>query len=83
MSVERIANPFRTAGHRVSAVTPAPFARLWLTVMVAMERRQARTRLGEMDDRMLRDIGIHRGDAERAVHHGREQAAPVLPWWKG
>ncbi len=82
MSVERIANPFRTAGHRVSAVTPGPFARLWFTVAVAMERRQARARLGEMDDRMLRDIGIHRSDAERAVRHGRDTGRPVLPWWK-
>ena len=81
MSVERIANPLRTAGHRASAVTPGPFARLWFTVVVTMERRQARKLVGQMDDRMLRDIGIDRGDAERAIRHGREQPAPVLPWW--
>ncbi|MEO3472663.1 DUF1127 domain-containing protein [Roseomonas sp. CAU 1739] len=81
MSVERIANPFRTAGHRASAVTPGPFARLWSTAVVAMERRQARKLVGQMDDRMLRDIGIHRGDAERAIRYGRDEVVPVLPWW--
>jgi uncharacterized protein YjiS (DUF1127 family) len=81
MSVERIANPFRTAGLRVSAPTPGPFARLWLMAAVTIERRRARKLIGQMDDRMLRDIGIHRGDTERAIRHGREDAAPVLPWW--
>lgn len=81
MSVERIANPFRTAGHRASAATPGPVARLWFTAAVALERRRARSMLGQMEDRMLRDIGIHRGDAERAIRQGREDATPVLPWW--
>ena len=81
MPVEHIANPLRTAGCRASAATPGPFARLWCTVVVAMERRQARAVVGQMDDRMLRDIGTHRGDAERAIRHGREDASPVLPWW--
>lgn len=81
MSVDRIANPLRTAGHRVSAVTPGLVTRLWWTVAVAMERRQARKLIGQMDDRMLRDIGIHRGDAERAIRHGHDHRAQVLPWW--
>ncbi|MBR0651627.1 DUF1127 domain-containing protein [Roseomonas terrae] len=82
MSVERIANPLRTAGRRVSATTPGPFARLWFAAAVAMERRRALTMIGQMDDRMLRDIGIHRGDAERAVSEGRDMMKPVLPWWE-
>ena len=81
MSVDRIANPLRTAERRVSAATPGPFARLWFTAVVAMERRRARKLVGQMDDRMLRDIGIHRGDAERAIRHGRNDVPPVLPWW--
>ena len=82
MSVDRIANPLRTAGHWVSAVTPAPFARLWFRAVVAMERRRARKLIGLMDDRMLRDIGVQHGDIERAIRHGRDHAAPVRPWWK-
>jgi uncharacterized protein YjiS (DUF1127 family) len=81
MSVERIANPFRIAGRRVSATTPGPFARVWFSVAIAMERRRALALVGQMDDRMLRDIGIHRGDADRAIRYGREDAKPVLPWW--
>ena len=81
MSVDRIANPLRTAGHRVSAVTPGLFARLWFTVVVATERRRARKLIGQMDDRMLRDIGIHRGDTERAIRQGRDDLMPVRPWW--
>jgi uncharacterized protein YjiS (DUF1127 family) len=81
MSVEHIANPFRTAGRRASATTPGPFARLWFTVAVAMERRRALALVGQMEDRMLRDIGTDRGDADRAVRHGRESAKPIQPWW--
>ena len=81
MSVDRIANPLRTAGRRVSAATPGPVARLWFTAVVAMERRRARKLVGQMDDRLLRDIGIDRGDAERAIRHGRDDMPPVLPWW--
>lgn len=81
MTVERIANPLRTARHRAAAVTPGLVARLWLTAVVAVERRRARQIIGQMDDRMLRDIGIHRGDSERAIRHGREEYAPVRPWW--
>jgi len=73
MSVERIANPLRTAGH--------PAMRLWSTAVDAMERRRAARLVGEMDDRMLSDIGIQRGDAERAIRHGREHVERALPWW--
>lgn len=84
MSVERIANPLRTAGHPARLVTidaPGPLMRLWTTAVDAMERRRAARLVREMDDRMLRDIGIHRGDAERAIRQGREDAQPVMPWW--
>lgn len=84
MSVERIANPLRTAGHPARLVTidaPGPLMRLWSTAVDAMERRRAARLVGEMDDRMLSDIGIQRGDAERAIRHGREQVERALPWW--
>lgn len=81
MAVDRIANPLRTAGHRASAVAPGLITRLWLTAVVAIERRQARKLVGQMDDRMLRDIGIHRGDTERAIRQGRDHGVPVQPWW--
>ncbi len=84
MSVERIANPLRTAGlpaRRVTTDAPGPLMRLWSTAVDAMEHRRAARMVGEMDDRMLRDIGIHRGNAERAIRLGRETPPPVLPWW--
>jgi len=36
------------------------------------ELRRDIKRLSAMDDRMLRDIGISRGDIEHAVRHGRD-----------
>jgi len=84
MSVERIATSLRTAGQpagRGTATVPEPLARLWHKAAAAIERRRALSLIGEMDDRMLRDIGIVRSDAERAIRYGREDERPVPPWW--
>ncbi len=37
---------------------------------VWLERRRAVRELAAMDDRMLKDLGIHRSDIERLVHDG-------------
>lgn len=83
MSVERIATSLRTAGHPArhgTTAAPGPLTRLWFQVTAAMERRRARKLLGEMEDRLLRDIGLVRSDAERAIRYGREGGQPVTPW---
>ncbi len=84
MPVDPIANLLRTAtrpARRVAAGAPGPLARLWAAAVDALERRRAARLVAEMDDRMLRDIGIHRGDAMRAIRHGREERPRPLPWW--
>jgi uncharacterized protein YjiS (DUF1127 family) len=84
MSVDRIANPLRTASRparRVTADAPGPLMRLWARAVDAVERRRAARLIGEMDDRMLRDIGIHRGNALQAVREGREETRRAMPWW--
>lgn len=45
----------------------------WMTLELWRERAQQRRRLMELDDRLLRDIGLSRADAER---EGRK------PFWK-
>jgi uncharacterized protein YjiS (DUF1127 family) len=84
MSVEPIANPLRTAARpalRVATDAPGVLMRLWVTAVEAVERRRAAKLIGEMDDRMLRDIGIHRGNATKAIREGREETPRALPWW--
>jgi uncharacterized protein YjiS (DUF1127 family) len=84
MSVEPIANPLRTAARpawRVATDAPGVLMRLWVTAVEAVERRRAAKLIGEMDDRMLRDIGIHRGNAMQAIREGREDQRRVMPWW--
>jgi len=84
MSVEPVANPLRTAARparRVVADAAGPLMRLWVAAVVAAERRRAAKLIGEMDDRMLRDIGIHRGNAMQAIRDGHEETPRALPWW--
>lgn len=84
MSVEPTATTLRTAGtpasHGVVAAS-GPLTRFLVKVMVALELRRARKLVAEMDDRMLRDIGMVRSDAERFIRFGRDGAPPVSPWW--
>lgn len=84
MPVEPIANPLRTAARpalRVVTDAPGPLMRLWGAAVEAVERRRAAKLIGEMDDRMLRDIGIHRDNAMQAIREGREDQRRVMPWW--
>ncbi|HEX4173892.1 MAG TPA: DUF1127 domain-containing protein [Acetobacteraceae bacterium] len=49
----------------------APLARLWQGVGHAMRERAARRQLGQLDDRMLQDLGISRAQATfEAGRHG-------------
>ncbi|WP_083656304.1 DUF1127 domain-containing protein [Mongoliimonas terrestris] len=41
------------------------------TVIKYIRRQIAANHLAEMDDRLLKDIGISRGEIERAVRSGR------------
>ena len=47
----------------------APLARFWQEVGHAMRERAARRQLGQLDDRMLQDLGISR--AQAAFEAGR------------
>ena len=42
-----------------------PFAAAWVLISRWIGRCRERDALGELDDRLLRDIGITRADAER------------------
>jgi len=42
----------------------------------ALEERRAIAHLHAMTDAQLRDIGVHRGDIEYAVRHGRTPSQP-------
>jgi uncharacterized protein YjiS (DUF1127 family) len=44
--------------------------RLWSTVCRARQRRRAIVELEALDDRTLKDIGIHRSHIESVVEHG-------------
>lgn len=66
---------------RITTDVPRVLLGLWVTAVEAVERRRAAKLVGEMDDRMLRDIGIHRGNAQRAIRQGREEAPRAMPWW--
>lgn len=85
MSTERLATSLRTAGYpgcRATDAAPGPLMRLWVKAVDAVERRRAVQMVARMDDRMLRDIGIHRGNAEQAVRHGLDDRKRPLPWWE-
>lgn len=59
----------RTFSLTESGQLPAsrPIAALFGRVMRALERRRAVHELTQLDDHMLRDIGISRSDISRAV----------------
>ncbi|MBW6401789.1 DUF1127 domain-containing protein [Roseomonas sp. HJA6] len=84
MSTDPTATTIRTAGYpgrRAIVAAPGPLMRLWHKAVDAVERRRALDHVARMDDRMLRDIGVHRGNVEDAVRQGREADKRVLPWW--
>jgi uncharacterized protein YjiS (DUF1127 family) len=81
MSFPRIANPLRSTGRPAGRVIAAPLPRLWAWVAEVLERRRALRQLATMDERMLRDIGLHRGNAEEVIRQGRADRPRALPWW--
>jgi uncharacterized protein YjiS (DUF1127 family) len=53
-----------------SARVRARVVRLWSTVCRARQRRRAIAELEALDDRILKDIGIHRSQIESVVRRG-------------
>jgi len=84
MPIEPTAPTIRTAGYpgrRATIAAPGPLMRLWVKAVDAVARRRALEHVAQMDDRMLRDIGVHRGNVADALIHGRDAGKRVLPWW--
>ncbi|HEV7266534.1 MAG TPA: DUF1127 domain-containing protein [Falsiroseomonas sp.] len=53
----------------------------WLAWLAqAMRAIETRRRLAEMDDRMLKDIGVSRGDALEEANRAPWDLDPRLPW---
>ena len=53
----------------------------WLAwLATAMHAIQTRRRLAEMDDRMLKDIGISRADALQEAERAPWDLGPHAPW---
>ena len=51
-------------GFAATGAKRAALRQLWTRLAAMMHARRTRNVLGEMDDRMLADIGIGRGDAQ-------------------
>ena len=49
------------------------FTRLWAAYAAARERQASIAALHDLDDRALRDIGLHRSEIEWAVYGRNEQ----------
>ncbi len=64
--------PFVTAGGFVTRLSRLPFTVLE-TLLTWQERDRQRRHLASLDDRMLRDMGISRADAEREA---------AVPFWR-
>jgi uncharacterized protein YjiS (DUF1127 family) len=58
-------------GRELWARLAARIARLLSTAIQEYQARRAIRRLMEFDDRLLRDIGVGRGEIERVVRSGR------------
>ena len=69
----------------LAALVAAALRRMAERVAEHMERRRAMRVLMALDDRGLKDIGLHRSGIFHAVHQGRDEppvtatAAPVRP----
>jgi uncharacterized protein YjiS (DUF1127 family) len=72
--------PFRlereVAGSARRAGALAGMARLVVAVLREYRARRAVLHLSELDDRLLRDVGLGRGGIERAVRTGRPPGEP-------
>jgi uncharacterized protein YjiS (DUF1127 family) len=72
----------RPAPHRPAPHSPArePLLRRWLAAAATnWRRRKAIAALQALDDRILRDIGIHRGDIWRVVDGFDERELRMVP----
>jgi uncharacterized protein YjiS (DUF1127 family) len=72
---ERSDFPGATPSHSVFAVLLSAPRRLVATIASELAARRAMQTLASLDDRMLRDIGIERGQIPHATRHGREALA--------
>jgi uncharacterized protein YjiS (DUF1127 family) len=68
------ASPTSRTHALLAAVLTAPW-RLAKTIRAELAARHAMQTLASLDDRMLRDIGIERGQIWHASRHGRETLA--------
>jgi uncharacterized protein YjiS (DUF1127 family) len=59
-----------------SSAMPMGTTRLVAAVLREYRARRAVLHLSELDDRLLRDIGLGHGDIERAVRTGRAPGEP-------
>ncbi len=50
------------------AAAPMPILKAFARLIVGLRRRRQRYDLAQLDDRMLRDMGISRVEAERESH---------------
>jgi uncharacterized protein YjiS (DUF1127 family) len=64
-------NTATTRTVRLATPATAPRPGLLARLRHALEMRRALREVRELDDRMLADIGISRGELERAVRGGR------------
>lgn len=66
----------RTIAGRTAPLTGSALLwRLWQYLAAAYRARQTRAALDHLDDRMLKDIGLHRSEiSARAYHLAREDS---------
>lgn len=83
MSIDiRQNTPDQTARRSVEAKKPSLLVQWWNSVIQTWQRRKMIAALGALDDHILKDIGIPRGEIERVVDgfNARELGMqPVAP----
>jgi uncharacterized protein YjiS (DUF1127 family) len=66
-----------SASHRASRTSLLTIAfRPWQMLTDVIAARRTRAHLSNLDDHMLKDIGLSRGSIESAIRHGRSRDFP-------